>query len=75
MMDSLQFKTTYPFDKKKTKDLILEIQTYKVEREGRSRKPRLPSVEEENFKIELDNLQESRRALIIFSCSSSFIYG
>ena len=98
---------------KKTKDLILEIQTYKVERDarikikllaldhlregrlidevsnitrydsksikswlelfilfdyeglieraGRGRKPRLSSVEEENFKIELDNLQESRK--------------
>ena len=32
-----------------------------IERAGRGRKPRLPSVEEENFKIELDNLQESRK--------------
>ena len=31
------------------------------ERAGRGRKPRLPSVEEEDFKIELDNLQESRK--------------
>ncbi len=32
-----------------------------IEREGRGRSPRLPCVEEENFKFSLDKLQENRQ--------------
>ena len=32
-----------------------------MEREGRGRKPRLPSSEEEQFKIDLDKIQENRK--------------